>query len=274
MTTNNPNSTTLPRPIKQDNWEKHPIALDRSEENKEAIYRIPPPGNTHPPHSQTHTAFTEERSSEAKESIYRIPPPGNTTQAKQPRITKFYKKAPTRTQRGNKKRPNRRQRNQQKGTIRILQWNACSLSEDKARELQQLAIEQDADLLLISELGHRRKIPQYTQYTAAGLFTDSAIFWHATDNAATKAITPTELAIFENTRITTQIVELKEQPIVAHPYIPPDTSRADRSRYWRALDQWLNKQQQQRNRTLPIAILGDLNTPRDRRLGATMNARY
>ena len=149
--------------------------------------------------------------------------------------------------------------------IKILQWNAQSLSEADATELQQLAIDLDADLILISELGHRRKIPQYTKYTAQDVHTQSAIFWHATDTA-TKEITPRELAIYKDTRITTQIIEMKNQLIVIHPYIPPDEGRANRKEYWNALDKWTTTYQNQKQDPLPITILGDLNT-RDTRFG-------
>ena len=105
--------------------------------------------------------------------------------------------------------------------------NAQSLNEQKMIELQQLAIDLDVDLILISELGHRRRIPQYNKYTASDVNTASGIFWHGTDTA-TRNITPPELKEIEDDEgrilITTQIVEMPDQLIVIHPYIHPDTN--------------------------------------------------
>jgi len=206
-------------------------------------------------------SWVNPRSEEAKDKIYRIPPPGNGPQLKQQRITEHF--TPTMNSRTNST-PERQSTNQvveMTNKIRILQWNACSLNEEKALQLEILTKESNVDIICISELGPRRQIYGFPTYVQCDRYTESAIFWK-------RGINATKVDSHLNKKfpkILTQCVEIENELLLIHPYIPPQTKRKTRDQYWTNLLVFTN-QWSETNPEHKIFITGDLNTT-DKRLG-------
>jgi ribonuclease HI len=186
------------------------------------------------------------RLEEKQDCIYRLPPPGNG-HMRQTRIYDYLRPSDP-ILRGEQIRLLPRQTSTDMHSI--LQWNACSLDEEKALELSSLAQHHEATVLLISELGHRRTIPGFQHVVSDDRFTQSGIFIHASLDTRVIDCTP-----LENDRIAVQAAIIDEAFLILHPYIPPDTTINSRKRFWSKLERFCIKHD-----NIPIVIAGDLNT--------------
>lgn len=186
------------------------------------------------------------RLEEAYDCIRRLPPPGNTRQT---RITSFFgaNKTPVRniqcTEHG--RRTNH--------TINVLQWNAQSLSEAKAQELTNLGVQSMIDVICISELGHRRRLPGYKAIAVSDVDTQAGIFCRA--KLPVTKVPLLALGKFEEAGILTQTCIIDTAFILIHVYIAPRVSTNIRTHYWNALSKALEEFEDQ-----PVMITGDLNT--------------
>jgi hypothetical protein len=115
----------------------------------------------------------------------------------------------------------------------IIQWNACSLDEEKALELSSLAQHCGSTVLLISELGHRRTIPGFNHIASDDRFTQSGIFLHA--SLSSRVI---DCSTLEQDRIAVQAAIIDEAFLILHPYIPPDTSSRSRKKFWSKIERF------------------------------------
>ena len=206
------------------------------------------------------------RTEEAEKCIYRLPPPGNGP-PRQTNITEYFcERNQTRNHRRNPSGEEAIQSTQiltrDEFSCTILQWNACSLNEVKRIQLEQLAEEQKADIICVSELGRYRTINGFSMYVDCHKGTQSAIFWR---KGLKMKVVQTNLNE-KHKEINTQCVEINKEILLIHPYIPPSVSRNDRRFYWTDIltltDEWAVE-----NPFGKIIVTGDLNT-RDSRLGA------
>lgn len=92
---------------------------------------------------------------------------------------------------------------QAKDGIGILQWNARGLSESKATEISLQAEESEADIICISELHHRRRIPGFQHRLVSERGPNQAgIFWR--EGVNTERIHDAEIHKHEDHGILTQ----------------------------------------------------------------------
>lgn len=192
--------------------------------------------------------WIKPRLEEAFDCIRRLPPPGNTT--RQLKITSFMTgKSQSNSASGTKPAcPNRT-----KHTISVIQWNARSLSEAKAQELSLFAASNQIDVLCISELGHRRKIPGYKVVAASSTDTQSAVFTRAEMPA--EHINIETVTEFVDSGILTQICLIDTQFLLIHTYIAPRVSISIRKQFWNTIQEVVNQNQEK-----AILVTGDLNT--------------
>jgi hypothetical protein len=178
--------------------------------------------------SEDANSWQKDRSKEAKDKIYRIPPPGNTILRQVP-ITNYFQNMSLNCTTNASVTPKNNH------IINILQWNACSLNEAKAAELSDLAKKRKIDIKCISELGNRRKIKGFPNYSQCQSDTPSAIFWRP--GLHIKNITP-QINI-QIPRIQLHCVEIEEEFTIIHTYIPPDVGFRERRQLWSAIYQLL-----------------------------------
>jgi hypothetical protein len=252
------------RKSRQHNWKKS---------NYSALPRIPKrnrlrmPGKRRRIRKQRKLWF-KARKEEAKDKIYRLPPPGNGP-IKQTNITDFFRYTPEAPAASNYANANESSNSSQQSnrmtprtiTANILQWNACSLNEEKRLQLERLVLKEKIDIICISELGRYRKIKGFAQYEQCRRQTQSAIFWR--NGMQIQAI---KTAFNErHNDISTQCIYIANEVLLIHPYIAPRVSREDRKKYWNDVhafcDAWTIK-----SPSCKILITGDLNT-RDTRFG-------
>src|SRR3954467_4830547 len=88
----------------------------RAEEAEDKIYRIPPPGNGNPKQTNITDFFTRMQISDESEDIQR----DAGQQIQNTETEQIFSQQRTRTE------------------LRILQWNACSMSEEKRKQLEYL----------------------------------------------------------------------------------------------------------------------------------------
>jgi ribonuclease HI len=140
--------------------------------------------------------------------------------------------------------------------LRILQWNARSLNEEKlACLINDILASHSSNVLCISELGHRRDIPGYRCAIASDLDTQMGIF--VDPEFTTEPIDHPRLSM-HSAGIMGQGVKLHGKSgvfIILHIYIHPDASEATRSAYWRQIQPLCNELKE-----TPLLICGDLNT--------------
>eukprot|EP00474_Spongospora_subterranea_P007547 CRZ08005.1 hypothetical protein [Spongospora subterranea] len=91
---------------------------------------------------------------------------GTKTHKRQMKITQYFMKTNTKTR---KIRTTR--------SLKIAQWNACSLSEQKSKELSRFANTNRVDVICISELHHRRQVDDFPNHEADDRYTQAGIFW-------------------------------------------------------------------------------------------------
>ena len=211
------------------------------------------------------------RLEEAENKIYRLPPPGNGNQ-KQTAITDFFSRiriedqidelenaAQLQTEDTEPQREPNHQTNQPE--LRILQWNACSMNEEKRKQLEFLTSENKIDVICVSEIGRYRKISNFPNCVKSDIYTQSAIFWR--DGLQVENIP--HAFNKKHQRIMTQCVSIADQVLKIHPDISPDVKHKARRAYWNDrnifIDNWVRKAPEH-----TIIITGDLNT-RDRRFG-------
>jgi hypothetical protein len=111
--------------------------------------------------------------------------------------------------------------------INILQWNACSLNEEKRIQLERLALKERVDVICVSELGQYRKLngfPKYTdcykKYTKRN-FLENGMKVKIINNNLNK----------KHQGINNQCIWINGELLIVHPYIPSRISRSDRSLY-------------------------------------------
>ena len=124
--------------------------------------------------------WMNKRAEEARDKIYRLPPPGNGN-TKQTNITDFFSLRISHLSPNNETGNNVGIRNYapqciRKLSINILQWNACSLNEEKNVQLERLTVQKKIDIVCISELGRYRKIKGFPHYEQSNKQTQSAVF--------------------------------------------------------------------------------------------------
>ena len=216
-----------------------------------------------------HAARHNPRLEEARDCIYRLPPPGNTQRkAKQLQITDFINRLQinSNTTNTNKHDTTYESENitthaETKYTLRILQWNACTMYAEKRYQLELLANEMHLDIICISELGRYRQINGFSKYIHCDKHTQSGIFWKSGLRAE---IIETVFDKCHN-RTQTQCILVKESLLLIHSYIAPDITYNTRKHYWNHMqnfiEDWTIKKPD-----LQIIITGDLNT-RDKRFG-------
>ncbi len=210
--------------------------------------------------------WSNPRMEEAKDKIYRLPPPGNGG-TQQKNITDYFRRiqighdAPSQTE----IRPDQfSERGSQMGNtylLKIIQWNACSLNEEKRVQLELLLLEQDIDIICISEVGRYRQIRGYPNYVKSDTYTQSAIFWKDGLN-----ISKIETKFSKShPRIMTQCILIANEVLLIHPYIAPELSNHVRASFWSDLLTFINEWAEAQP-SHQILITGDLNT-RDKRFG-------
>jgi ribonuclease HI len=142
-------------------------------------------------------------------------------------------------------------------TMSILQWNAHTLTSKKAEIATELAHDLNANILCISELGHRRDIKGFRCVTSSDLHTQTGIFLASYIDAKTELISDPNLCLHE-ARIIGQGVKFytnAREFIILHVYIPPETNHEHRSEYWRQIQPFIWS-----NVDVPLLICGDINT--------------
>jgi len=184
------------------------------------------------------------RLEEKRDCIYRLPPPGN---GRQSRLYDYWRSSDAILQ-GDPIHLLPRSTTQDMHSI--IQWNACSLDEEKSLELSSLAQHCGSTVLLISELGHRRTIPGFNHIASDDRFTQSGIFLHA--SLSSRVI---DCSTLERDRIAVQAAIIDEAFLILHPYIPPDTTSRSRKKFWSKIERFCIKHD-----NVPIIIAGDLNT--------------
>ena len=220
-----------------------------------------------------------DRAEEAEDKIYRLPPPGNgnstTNEAgkktrdiqeiRQKNITEYFQRINIDPiDRNVNHNTTLENIESQTGSykLQILQWNACSMSEEKRVQLEFIACKMNTDVLCISELGKHRKIKGYPNYIQCDKFTQSAIFWK---NGLNLNTIQTEFDKKHN-RTQTQCVLITDTLLLIHSYIAPDLNFIQRKKYWQAIhasiEQWTIVKP-----ALKVIVTGDFNT-RDKRFGA------
>ena len=163
------------------------------------------------------------RAEEAKDKIYRIPPPGNGNQ-KQANITDFFSRirleddvnVDNTTQQYSQNAQPQQSQNDSNGPVklRILQWNACSMNEEKRKQLEYLACKNTIDIICVSEIGRYRKISNFTNCVKSDTYTQSAIFWR---NGLSAENIPNALNK-KHQRILTQCITIADQALLIHTY--------------------------------------------------------
>ena len=108
------------------------------------------------------------RAEESEDRIYRLPPPGNGV-PRQANITEFFHRVDTTTQAIQSRECSEIENTAY--SIKILQWNACSLNAEKRIQLELLASAKSFDIICISELGNYRQITGYPNYVKNYTFT-------------------------------------------------------------------------------------------------------
>jgi len=135
--------------------------------------------------------------------------------------------------------------------LNLIHINAQSLSQTKAALLSQLALQHQAQILCVSELGHRRSIPRFTCVISTDTHTQSGIFVRSGIKAS-----PFDdpLLHLPPSRIAGEGITI-DGTIILHVYIPPQTSISHRRTYWRQLTDLAHQ-----HADSPIIVCGDLNT--------------
>jgi hypothetical protein len=109
-----------------------------------------------------------------------------------------------------------------------MQWNAQSLTQEKAVELTHLAKQRAIDFVCLSECGKRRQIQGFRVCAESSTDTQSAIFCR--NGIKTQDIS----AKFEPNipRIQIQCVDIEEDATLIHLYIAPDATHRTRKQIW------------------------------------------
>ena len=210
--------------------------------------------------------WSNPRMEEAKDKIYRLPPPGNG-ESQQKNITDYFQRiqiGPDDHSRTDIRPQQINEHDSQMGNthlLKIIQWNACSLNEEKRVQLEFLVLKQDIDIICISEVGKYRQIRGYPNYVKSDTYTQSAIFWKDGLN-----VNKIETKFSKShSRIMTQCILIANEVLLIHPYIAPELSNQVRASFWSDLlifiNEWAETQPSHK-----ILITGDLNT-RDKRFG-------
>lgn len=144
-----------------------------------------------------------------------------------------------------------------KSTLNILQWNAHVLTEDKMKALTDYCKTENIDILLISELGHRRKIDNFRTAAISDLHTQQGIFIakQYSNMIENRKDISTQLQTFDHSIMTTAIELKNTNLVIIHPYIHPNTSTEIRNEYWKTIHEITENEKQKQ-----IIISGDLNT--------------
>ena len=155
--------------------------------------------------------------------------------------------------------------------LKIGQWNARGLTDDtKVTELVNTANLLEVDILMLSELGWRRRIPHVPKYIHTDIDTQSAIFCR--DSVEMENETPKAIKVFEAKHIQTQLIAMiNNEFILCHIiYISPGTNQTVRNAYWTEIHKLVKHYNQTRT---PFITAGDFNTS-DYRLGHIHTRRY
>ena len=191
------------------------------------------------------------RLEEARDCIFRLPPPGNGRPTKgntlrQPSIDEFFI------------RSEKEQASTSINTLSILQWNARSLSREKAHELYLLAQHCNSDIIAVSECGeYHTNIPGYvirsrdTRGQGVVLFTKSTLKLRKSTAIESSVSSFAPNCILNAVQIFTNEGKHGNSLFFVHVYISPSTSSRNRKQFMNVLMEELHPS--------PFILCGDLN---------------